>query len=161
MAKASFYGAYGDKYYNEYLLGHMSRSESEKRKREERIRYRNETSNENIKMIMGCLLCCPCAEFCFNEKNGGKESFAASLSCMVYGTLTTVLSSGVCDVHGVPKSSTGLGCGITGLVLGTCCSLGLCAFRHYEKQELIKVNADSTPAYTIPNVHTTQPQSNT
>ena len=100
------------------------------------------------------VLCCPCAERYFPDENEKCEKYlcASSLNGMVYGTLTTILSSGAC--HGVEKSSTGLGFGIAGLVLGTIGGLCLCAFAHNRQEPSSLVGSHSNENFTI----TIQPQ---
>ncbi len=100
------------------------------------------------------VLCYPCAEGYFPDENEKCEKYlcASSLNGMVYGTLTTILSSGAC--HGVEKSSTGLGFGITGLVLGTIGGLCLYAYGRKRQEPSSLVGSHSNENSTI----TTQPQ---
>ena len=73
------------------------------------------------------LFCYFCARITFNEEGEETEKCLCTLNLfgITYGSLTTALSAGACDVA---KSSVGLGFGITGVVLGTCGCLGLCLY---------------------------------
>ena len=85
----------------------------------------NEDLAECTRMCIECLFCCWCSQLYYareEEQSYMQSSCAASHFCLGYGSLTTALSAGACDVS---KSSVCLGFGITGVVLGVCVCLCL------------------------------------
>ena len=80
-------------------------------------------------LCIDVLFCCWCAKIVYDqEEEKNKRSFCAwSTFGLTYGSLTTALSAGACDVA---KSSVCLGIGITGVVLGTCGCLCLRFHNH-------------------------------
>ena len=140
----------GSREYQKYLLGRYSKAEAMRR-------YQNRRAEESIKAQEDCdkcmveygpaFVCLPCAEICYEEeeRKGERCVCAASLSCMFYGGLATIISS-TCL-----KSSTGLSFGIPVLVIGTLCGMGMCALERgccqgccTEDQEPTSSTADTT-----------------
>ena len=113
--------------YQDYLSGRISKREwkGKYHKRKEKLEARKECK----KCTRGCapwLLCWPCAGLCFEEEEWKcqRRGCAASLSGVFYGGITTALSS-----DAFYSSPFGLKCGITMLVIGCLCGLGLCAYK--------------------------------
>ena len=85
-----------------------------------------ESLEESSRMCMEFSFCCWCSKLYYTREEEQKKmrcACAASHFCLGYGSLTTALSAGACDVS---KSSVCLGFGITGVVLGVsvCLCLG-------------------------------------
>ena len=84
-----------------------------------------ESLDESIRMCTEYLFCCCCSKLYYTreeEQSNMRSSCATSHFCLGYGSLTTALSAGACDVS---KSSVCLGFGTTGVVLGVCVCLCL------------------------------------
>jgi len=91
--------------------------------------YRNyqqqqEECNERTKTLMEIAFCCPCAGLCYEDDSGKKCCCASSMSCMLYGGITTLFSSGA--VFDLSPTALGLKVGIPILALGTLCAIGTC-----------------------------------
>lgn len=81
-----------------------------------------------LETFLRCMSCCPCANLCFkDEGDKWKRRFcASSLTCLLYGGITTFLSSGVFPRFS--SSCLGLKIGIPVSVLGCLCATAvLCA----------------------------------
>ena len=78
-----------------------------------------------LKVLAQGTFCCPCAGFFFTaEDDPCKKWFCAtSLSGVLYGGITTLLSSGAV----FKRCALGLQVGIPILVAGSLCAIGLCA----------------------------------
>ena len=79
-----------------------------------------------LEMILRWMCCCPCANLCFKDKGDKwKRRFcASSLTCLLYGGITTFLSYRLPRVR---SSCLGLKIGIPVSVLGCLCATVLCA----------------------------------
>lgn len=75
-----------------------------------------------LETFLRCMCCCPCANLCFkDEGDKWKRRFcASSLTCLLYGGITTLLSSGV--IPRFSSSCLGLKIGIPVSVLGCLCA---------------------------------------
>lgn len=139
----------------QYRYGFISKDQYLRELRKER--QRQEKFNKYCTEITLCLLCCSAASICFDKEDEKSKKYfcGGSMSGVTYGALTTALSAGACDVR---KSTTCLKIGITALVLGTLCGLGLCVCEHYCKEDAIPSPDDPNeiPAFTIPSPVITQ-----
>ena len=79
-----------------------------------------------LETFLRCMSCCPCANLCFkDEGDKWKRRFcASSLTCLLYGGITTFLSYRLPRVR---SSCLGLKIGIPVSVLGCLCATVLCA----------------------------------
>lgn len=82
---------------------------------------------QRLETFLRCMCCCPCANLCFTDEDGKwKRRFcASSLTCLLYGGITALLSSVV--FHRSCFSCLGLKIGIPVSVLGCLCATVLCA----------------------------------
>ena len=143
--------------HDQYRAGYITSKEYEKSLA--KMRQPQQLDEETRQCMTDCvsaLFCCPCAKgFVGEDEECVKFLFATSLSGIFYGGITTALSAGLC---GVSKSSTGLGIGITSVVVGILCTVGWCY--HVRSRDAMASQSDlgSIPAFTIDNVIIQQPQ---